>query len=53
MGRAFSLRNLLAQLESMQGGPDVGLEDAEIEYTVGDESELWKEVWEPMKQEKP
>ena len=49
LGRAFSLPNLLAQLESMAGDDSVGLDGVEIEYTVGDESELWKEVWAPIK----
>ena len=52
LGRAFGLPNLLAQLAGMAGGDDVGLRDAEIEYTVGDESELWHEVWAPLKKKK-
>ena len=37
----------------MQGSDDVGLADLEFEYTVGDETELWKEVWAPLKDQGP
>ena len=49
LGKAFSLPNLIGQLESMAGGPDAGLADVELTYTVGEESELWTEVWSPLK----
>ncbi|MCJ1409274.1 hypothetical protein MMC19_003353 [Ptychographa xylographoides] len=47
--KAFSLPNLIAQLETMAGGPEASLADTSITYTIGEASELWTEVFGPLK----
>lgn len=49
VGKAFSLPNLISQLETMEGGPDAGLQDVELTYTVGEASELWTEIFGPLR----
>ena len=29
----------------MQGGPEAGMADVEITYSIGEEAELWTGVW--------
>ena len=52
VGKAFSLPNLISQLETMAGGPDAGMMDVDITYTLGEQSELWDEVFLPLKQQR-
>lgn len=33
----------------MQGGLEAGMEDVELTYSIGEESELWTGVWGPLK----
>lgn len=49
VGKAFGLENLIAQLRVMEGGPETGLADVSLSYVVGDESELWREIFGPLK----
>ena len=49
VGKAFSLPNLISQLETMAGP---GLQDVELTYTVGEASELWTELYGPQKEGK-
>lgn len=49
VGKAFGLENLISQLETMEGGPDAGLADVKLTYFLGEESELWREVFGPLK----
>jgi m7GpppX diphosphatase len=49
VGKAFGLENVVEWLEALEGGAEAGLQDVTITYTVGEESELWREVWEPLK----
>jgi m7GpppX diphosphatase len=47
--KAFSLPNLIAQLETL--APDCeSLADTSITYTIGEASELWAEVFAPLKE---
>ncbi|KAI9848044.1 MAG: hypothetical protein M1837_001146 [Sclerophora amabilis] len=50
-GKAFGLENLIAQLETMRGGDDVGMADVSLTYSLGEASELWTDVFLPLKAE--
>lgn len=49
-GKAFGLENLISQLETMSGDEDAGMADGSITYYLGEGSELWKNVFAPLKQ---
>ncbi|MCJ1472316.1 hypothetical protein MMC13_000963 [Lambiella insularis] len=49
--KAFSLPNLISQLESFSS-PSASLADIAITYTLGDASDLWNEVFLPLKEGK-
>ncbi|MCJ1436543.1 hypothetical protein MMC27_005922 [Xylographa pallens] len=49
--KAFSLPNLIAQLESLSS-PSASMADTTLTYTIGDVSELWTEVFLPLKEGK-
>lgn len=40
---------MISQLETMAGGPDAGMADVSLTYYVGEASELWTEVFLPLK----
>lgn len=48
-GKAFSLDLLIEMLEAMGGGDEEGLEKISVSYTMGEESELWKKCFAPLK----
>ena len=48
-GKAFGLENLISQLETMAGGPDAGMADVSLSYLLGEASELWTNVFGPLK----
>ena len=48
-GKAFGLENLISQLETMEGGPEIGLADVSLSYFLGEASELWTNVFGPLK----
>ncbi|KAL8338936.1 hypothetical protein RB598_007307 [Gaeumannomyces tritici] len=48
-GKAVGLESIMAQLESMGGGEDAGMDSVPLSYTLGEASELWTEVYEPLK----
>ncbi|KAI9757166.1 MAG: ubiquitin-protein ligase peroxin 12 [Chaenotheca gracillima] len=47
-GKAFGLENLISQLETLQGGDGAGVADFDLTYTLGEESELWTEIFQPL-----
>lgn len=49
-GKALGLEHIISQLETMGGGDDVGIADVSLTYTVGEASELWTEIFLPLKQ---
>lgn len=49
VGKAFSLENLVSQLEAMGGDEEAGLEGVDLTYFVGEESELWKKCFQRLK----
>lgn len=49
-GKALGLENIISQLETMQGGPEAGIQDASLTYHVGEASELWEKIFNVLKQ---
>ncbi|KXG51034.1 Scavenger mRNA decapping enzyme [Penicillium griseofulvum] len=50
-GKAFGLENLISQLEAMSGD-DASLADVDLTYFLGEASELWTDIFQPLKQGK-
>ena len=48
-GKAIGLESIIAQLESMKGDEDAGMDSVALHYTVGEASEIWTEIFEPLK----
>ncbi|KAI1811749.1 scavenger mRNA decapping enzyme [Poronia punctata] len=49
LGKAVGLDSMIEQLESMAGDEDTGMDSISISYTVGEASDLWSHVFEPLK----
>jgi hypothetical protein len=52
VGKALALDNVISQLETMAGDDDAGMADVELSYTVGEASELWSRIFQPLKEGK-
>ena len=50
MGKALSLDHVISQLDTMGGGDEAGMADVELTYTLGEASELWNQVYLPLKE---
>jgi len=48
-GKAIGLESIISQLESMEGGGEAGMDVIALTYTVGEASELWTDIFEPLK----
>ena len=48
-GKAIGLESIIAQLETMEGDAEAGMDKVDLHYTVGEASELWTEIFEPLK----
>ncbi|KAJ5214869.1 hypothetical protein N7468_010548 [Penicillium chermesinum] len=48
-GKAFGLENLVSQLETLAGDEDASLADVSLTYYLGEASELWTEIFAPLK----
>lgn len=48
-GKAFGLENIISQLETMSGGDDVSMADVSLTYYLGEQSELWTDIYAPLK----
>lgn len=48
IGKAFSFDNLISQLEHMDG-EDAGMEQVDLSYFMGEESELWRKCFSKLK----
>ena len=48
-GKAFGLENLISQLETMVGDEDASMADVSLTYYLGEASELWTDVFAPLK----
>lgn len=51
-GKAFGLENLISQLETLSGDGDASLADIDLTYYLGEASELWTDIFKPLKQGK-
>ena len=49
VGKAFSLDNIISQLESMAGDSNASMADVDLTYYVGTASDLWTGVFLPLK----
>ena len=52
VGKALSLENVISQLETTAGGEHAGMEDVELTYTLGEASELWEQIFLPLKEDR-
>ncbi len=50
VGKAFGLENLISQLETMSGSLQTSMADVSLTYYLGDASDLWNEVFLPLKE---
>lgn len=50
VGKALNLDNIISQLDTLAGGDEAGMADLELTYTLGEASELWSEVFLPLKE---
>ncbi|KIN00404.1 hypothetical protein OIDMADRAFT_42320 [Oidiodendron maius Zn] len=48
-GKAIGLEGIIEQLKLMEGGAEVGMDAVALSYTVGEASELWTDIFEPLK----
>lgn len=51
IGKAVGLGSIISTLECMGGDEETGMEMLEMSYTIGEASELWTEIFEPLKRE--
>ncbi|KAI8153574.1 m7GpppX diphosphatase [Colletotrichum sp. SAR 10_70] len=49
VGKAVGLDSITETLEAMGGDEEAGMEQISLSYTLGEASELWTEVYEPLK----
>ncbi|OBR02505.1 Scavenger mRNA decapping enzyme [Colletotrichum higginsianum IMI 349063] len=49
VGKAVGLDSIMETLAVMQGGEEAGMDSLALSYTLGEASELWTEVYEPIK----
>ena len=49
VGKAFSLDNIISQLETMAEGPSSSMADVDLTYYLGTASDLWAEVFSSIK----
>ncbi|KAI1172812.1 HIT-like domain-containing protein [Nemania sp. FL0916] len=49
VGKAVGLDSIIEQLEGMAGDEEIGMESISIGYTVGEASDLWMDIFEPLK----
>ncbi|KAG9237819.1 HIT-like domain-containing protein [Amylocarpus encephaloides] len=50
-GKAIGLESIIETLEHMAGDEESGMEALEMCYTIGEASELWTEIFQPLKTE--
>ena len=50
IGKALSLDNVISQLDTMADDHESGMADVELTYTVGEASELWTQIFLPLKE---
>ena len=50
VGKAFGLENIISQLENTEGGPDFSMADVVLTYYLGTASDLWTDIFLPLKE---
>jgi m7GpppX diphosphatase len=50
-GKAFGLENIISQLETISGD-EASMADVGLTYFLGEASELWTDIYAPLKQGK-
>jgi m7GpppX diphosphatase len=48
-GKAFGLENIISQLETISGDGETSMADVSLSYFLGEASELWTGIYEPLK----
>ena len=48
-GKAFGLENIISQLETLAGDATASMADVSLTYSLGEASELWTEIFQPLK----
>lgn len=51
-GKAVGLESIIETLEAMAGDDEAGMDQVSMSYTVGEQGELWSEVFEPLKSDR-
>lgn len=49
VGKAFGLENIISQLENLSDKEDASMADLSLTYYLGEASELWTDVFLPLK----
>jgi m7GpppX diphosphatase len=49
VGKALSLDHIISQLANMSGDEGAGMHNVDLSYTIGEASELWTEIFLPLK----
>ncbi|KAL2866420.1 putative mRNA decapping hydrolase [Aspergillus lucknowensis] len=49
-GKAFGLENIISQLETISGDENASMADVSLTYFLGEASELWTDIYAPLKQ---
>ncbi|KAK1829207.1 HIT-like domain-containing protein [Podospora conica] len=49
VGKAVGLDSIIEQLEGMRGDDEAGMDGVTLCYTLGEASDLWNDVFEPLK----
>ncbi|CAD6499158.1 BgTH12-04810 [Blumeria graminis f. sp. triticale] len=49
VGKAIGLESIIEQLEHMNGDQELGMDSLTLHYRIGEASELWTEIFEPIK----
>lgn len=52
VGKALGLDHVIGQLETMGGDDETGMDGVDLAYTVGEASELWEMIFQPLKEGK-
>ncbi|KAG9240838.1 HIT-like domain-containing protein [Calycina marina] len=48
-GKAVGLESLISQLETLAGDGEAGMDQTTLQYTLGEASEMWTEIFRPLK----
>ncbi|KAF7846342.1 hypothetical protein BT93_L4519 [Corymbia citriodora subsp. variegata] len=53
VGKAFSLENVISQLEGMAGDAETGMDSVALSFYLGEQSELWRKCFAKIKTGQP